>query len=187
MDKDQVLRYSKDEIELLKLFLNNGPNVLIALRNHFLQLPLSPEEAEYFKIMSEDVEYLLRKGILPTLVVDVPLGQEATGYNLLGEKFKNLVNPEATIIDVEANDIVIDYLNQQFALLREDKTPDLLLHELPLRAMAMSDRERLTRVIAYNNILSAVEFRIYLLKGLVEEDKETEEEKKKREELNSTE
>lgn len=184
MDKGQTLRYSKDEIELMRLMVKSREDFTLILRDHFLQLPLDASEKQVLSSLSTDKLELLRKVFLPELRRDVPLTTQSSAYSGLANMENTL--PQIAILHIEAIDLVKAYFEQQFDLLTSDEKPTIVLNELASSMGVDQDELRVVNVLAYNKIIPLVEARIqHVLVGLTAEKVETDEEQKKKEEKNS--
>lgn len=184
MDSGQQMRYSKDEIELIKKFVTSREDSLILLRNHFLQLPLTDEQKSFLQGQSADFVAVLVKTVAPDLDANVPLGQEATLFNRLTTL--ETVQPEASFLHIAANDIIIAYLEQQFAALSQTTEPTIVLQDLKKPIGSDQSEIRLVNLIAYNNIIPLVEGRLLILNALNNKKEETPEEAAKRLKANSS-
>lgn len=74
MDKDQKMRYSKKEMEMLKVMFKNNEENLYALRNHFWQF-----ESKLPQFTDEQL-VLLKKIFLPDNTPDVFIFQQVSMY-----------------------------------------------------------------------------------------------------------
>lgn len=186
MDKGQEGRYSQDELALItKLFQNNEPR-LLALRNVFWQFPLTAEQAELVKFNEEELA-VIKKEFLPEENPDSPLGLQSGMYSLLYSKIRGL-NPLMGLPDIKANDLLIQYVEQQFSQLTDKKQEQLLtLKDLPKDLGIDRDEERFTNVLAFSNITAYIEGHTKNLKALSTPPVElTPEEQKKRDTTNSS-
>ena len=177
MDKGQTLRYSKAEIELINNFTQSREDAVVILRNHFLQLELTDEQKTFISSLNADFYKVIYKTVIPELVADVPVTQEATLYSRL--TMLDQIHPEVAIIQIQANDIFINYCKQQFNALTVDSTPTIVLNLL-CNPVECTNDERVTNLIAYNNIVPLVEQRLNQLTALSPKPVLTEEEIKAR-------
>src|SRR3990167_7995032 len=131
MDPGQKIRYSEAEKALIQItFKDDLP--LYALRNLFWQLPLTETEKVSLRFEANQLK-LIKKVMLPDIERDVPLGQQVdcTADPLLHQL--NVMNPALAMIMMDANDLRIEYLEQQFKKLVTsdfDKEDNLTLQGL---------------------------------------------------------
>ena len=185
MDKNQTKRVSGDEIALIEHFLKSREDALIVLRDFFLQLELTEEEGEFIKSLSNDLIGVLEKMMKPTLTKDVPIDQNASMYSRLSNLEQ--VNPDVGDFHIRANDLLKDYLEQEFNNLK-NKTTDrvLVLNDLPDKLDEDTNYNRLVNIMAYNLIIPIVEGRLKMLSLLVLPPEETPEQMKERMKKNSS-
>ena len=114
---------------------------------------------------------------MPGLVRDVPLTQQASMYSRLN-KLEQL-NPDIGVLHMEANDILIDYFEQEFANLESGirNHNAIVLANLPNKIENDHDFKRVTNMLAYNLIIPIIEGRIQSLVDLVAPAQETPEER----------
>lgn len=175
MDKDQKMRYSKKELEMLKVMFKNNEENLFALRNHFWQF-----ETKLPKFTDEQLE-LLKKIFLPDNTPDVPIFQQVSMYQSL-YKIREM-NPMQGSLFIQANDILIRYMDQQFARLTNGDVEELLiLARLPEEGKGSDQEElRFVNILAYHNIGAYIEGRVQEIKTIIDQvEPESVEEKQKR-------
>lgn len=181
LDTKQIDKYSNGELELIKkIFGGDSPN-LITLRNILYQY----KNTEVLEL-SEDEVKLLKKILLPENSPETPLNWILNMYQGLKE-IRNF-SPEGALIHIEANDILVDYIKQQFNEVVHGVQGHILLEELPLENGSLKDNDRFIRMLAYHNICSYIESRIAEIKSKANPPFElTPEEQKKKELQNSVE
>ena len=181
MDKDQKMRYSKKELEMLKVMFKNNEENLYALRNHFWQF-----ESKLPQFTNEQM-VLLKKIFLPDNTPDVPIFQQVSMYQSL-YKIREM-SPMHGILFIQANDILIRYMDQQFARLTNNDVEELIILErLPDEGKGSDQEElRFVNILAYHNIGAYIEGRIQEIKTIVEQpEPESIEEKQKKLTKNSS-
>lgn len=177
MDKEQTMRVSKDEVALVKQFLESREDATIVLRNHFLQLEVTADEQEYLNSLSPALRDVLKKMMMPSLTRDVPLDQEASMYSRLTTISQ--VTPDVGLIHIQANDILTSYLKQEFKNLEEGNIErTIILDDLPNELGVTQNEQRVINMMAYNLIIPIVEGRIKSLIQLIAPPELTEEQKK---------
>ena len=169
MDKGQKMRYSKDELSLLRNTFKDDDVLLFKIRN--VMYGFSDEAPE----MHPDLEPLIEKTFLPELTPDVPLGQQADLYFALS-KIKE-IPPEVAEVHLEAQDLAIRYVRGRLdILLKKPMSVDLF----SLEALRKPGEKRVERMLAYlfltNNFIDSS---VSSLKILANTDTDTLEGKKK--------
>lgn len=184
MDKNQIIRYSEAEKAIIQKTFKED-EVLYALRNFFWQLELTDIEKTLLKF-EEDSLKIIKKVMLPDIERDVPLGQQAdeTLDPLLQQL--NLMNPALAVIMIDANDLRVKYLTQQFNKIINGKLDieegDIILKDLKKPMSVDQDEIRHINMLAYKSTREYIDGRINEFKYFANPPKpETDEEKKKRE------
>ena len=162
-DQKQTTRFSAGEIELIKLTFGGDGRVLNALRTLLWQ-----EEVEDKSLLefSPEVLTLLKKVLLPTPSMDIPLFQNLSLYQ--GLSVIRDMNPLVADLHIQANDILIQYLKQQFnELVTGDAGEGVILSRLPTSSTGSDQKEgRFVNILAYHNIGGYIEGRIHQLQSL---------------------
>lgn len=171
MDKGQVGYYSKGELELIRNTFKDNDELLYELRN--VMFGFSNQTKQY----TPEVLAVIKKTLLPELTPNVPLGKQDDLYQNL-KVLKDII-PEQGINLIKAQDIVIEYLNNRFSVLKGvssvRKLSDLK------EAESKDDERRYLEMVAYNFLVdNYIDQRIYNLQALANYKEETEEEKKAR-------
>lgn len=169
--REQTMRYSDEEISLIKNTFAENDYLLKVLRKFFLQGSLDLYEINVirnFNIQDQSVK-LLRKTLLPELEFDAPMFQLVDLYVNIDTKEHTMDRAYPLIL---ARDLMCDYLEQQFAVL-EDKKPAMRIIFKNLARAEGKDMERaFVELSARNTILSHIEFQLKslsMLAGLKEE------------------
>lgn len=160
MDKGQTIRYSEAEKALIKKTFQSDL-VLFALRNLFWQLDLTEAERKSLDFQPDQLA-LIRKVMLPDIEREVPLGQQAdeTLDPLLDQLFQ--MNPALACIMMDANDLRIQYLEQQYEMLtsKEFGQPNITLKDLKQNLGKGMDETRHVNMLAYKSIKNYIDGRI---------------------------
>jgi len=179
MDANQITRFSKGEMELIRnTFGGDGEQILYQIRNVFMQFESEPPK------LHKDVLAVLKKMILPELDIDVPLGQQADNYISLSNI--NQIPPDVAFLHIKAKDIVVNYLKQQFAELESGKLGTIILEDLK-KPEGKTDEERFTSMMAFTFLVNAyIDSCLLNLKTLANQTEKTEEQLKEEAKANST-
>lgn len=178
MDKNQSMRYSEAERELLKITFGENDPLIFNIRNVLLQLQGNPVPE-----LSVDVKAILQKMIVPSLSTDVPIGQQADAYSNLPDI--DGMNPMISLLHIQAKDRQRAYLEQQFAIIcGKDQEQTLILQDYTRGGQG--EENRVVDMLAYRGILKHVEIAISNIRHLSNWKEETEEEKAKRLAQNSS-
>lgn len=190
MDKNQKMRYSEAEKALIKKTFQNE-QVLYALRNLFWQLDLSEGEKKVLNFEADQLK-IVKKVLLPDIEREVPLGQQVDFTNDPLLLQLSQMNPALACIMMDANDLRVEYLQQQFLKLvtgdfKENKDSDIILADLKAKQGVDQDEIRHVHMLAYKSIKDYIDGRIFELEYIANPPVElTEEEKKVKTAKNST-
>ena len=121
--KKQTMRFSDDEVSLIKSTFKDNQELSIAIRKVFLQKPLTAPELGMIMNLKDKKELLkvIRKTFLPTIDADAPFNQVVDLWMTLELKDKT---PEIALPHIWARAMLIEYLEQQLKVLegeREEK------------------------------------------------------------------
>lgn len=110
------MRYTDEELALMKNTFSENDELLVAIRKVFLQLPLQQFEKELIQGIAqhEEVITLLRKSILPEIDGDAPFNQVIDLWMTVETKDKE---PESAYLQLVAREKLINYLEQQLKVL----------------------------------------------------------------------
>lgn len=177
MDKGQISRYSKAELQVLKSAFTGNEELLYEVRDVMLGFrnklsnPLRPELLE-----------VLRKFLLPEISADVPLGRQSDLYPAL-DYLKNFPS-DAVLTHLQGRELAQDFLKERFGVL-EGKKSDWKVTDFLDRDKGTDERHK--NFLAYAFLVQGsqpgerhIESRIYEIEALCLQKEETEEEKKKR-------
>ena len=161
IDPKQIERYSDAEKALIVKVFKDSP-AIYALRNLFWQLELTEDEKKLLNFDAETLT-LIKKVMLPEISGDIPLGQQAdiTSDPLLDELDKQ--NPAFALIKMDANDLRVQYLQQQFNKLINgfDKKDEIILKDLRKKLGVDQDAIRHVNMLAYKAICKFIDGKIY--------------------------
>lgn len=178
-DKNQLTIFSKDEMSLLKNTFSNNDTLLYTIRKVFLQFPLTDVEKGLIKtFVTETVYNVLRKRILPVLSPEFPLGQLPSILTTLTQDIR-AKDAEMMADQFAAKQLEIDYLEQQFAVLKDLEA----LQPIKLADMARIDSDTeavFVNITAYLFLLGYIDPSLLMIKALAAEKEETPEETKER-------
>lgn len=184
----QQIRFSNEELQLLKNTFAEREELLFTLRKHMLQLPMpEQEEVSLRKAMSPELAKLLRKLFLPELDGNLPLHQEIDLWLTVKIDDKT---PEEAHPHIMARKQLIYYLDQQLSCFAaEAKHYGIILNVLS-RMDATSDEGKTKEgnyidLITRNTAITHVEQQLMQIKMLAGQKDETPEETLKRLRQNS--
>jgi hypothetical protein len=181
MDKDQQGILSKADIELIRnTFGGSGEELLYHIRDVFLQF-----EAKEAPKFTDDVLSIVRKYVIPELSPDLPIKAQADLYFSL-DNIKQ-IPPEVAYIHIKAMDLMIEYLEQQFAELSSGVKDDMSLSLSYFKEKKLkTEEDRFVDMVAYQSIVAYIENSLDRLRTVANSKDETEEEIAKRLEMDST-
>ncbi len=159
MDKGQAMRYSEAEKDLIKRTFQDDV-VLFALRNLFWQLDLTELEKKVLNFKPDQLA-LIKKVMIPDIEREIPLNQQVdeTVDPLLEQL--HMMNPALAVIMMDANDLRIQYLRQQYDILESKHFSDtpLVLKDLK-KKIGVDDEHRHINMLAYKSIRGYIDGRI---------------------------
>lgn len=175
----QPMRYSDEELSLIKNTFCENDELLRALRKVIFQGVLNDEEMKIirsFNVQPEAVK-VLRKTILPEIDLDAPFFQMVDLYVNIDTKESSIEKAYPMAV---ARDMVVDYLDQQFkVLIGEEEKPTIIFSKL--HSPKGKDIEAaFTELAARNTLLQHVDFQLLQLKTLAGQKEETIEQTKAR-------
>jgi hypothetical protein len=180
--KEQTMRYSDDELSLIKETFKDNLPLLKAIRKVFLQLELSEtEDIMIKKTIKGEVFDIIKKEFLPEIDGDAPLGQVTD--LMLSVNIDNR-NPVEAILLMKSRQKMIKYLEQQLSVLGGESINENI-ELLDMIDLEKDVEETYPDVIARNTIVLYVENRLQDLKTLSSQEPMTPEEEAKAQEQNS--
>jgi hypothetical protein len=175
------MRYDDKELELIKRAFAENDELLIAIRKHFLQLPMTAIEQSLLVNLKSDEATLkvIRKTFLPTLDGDAPFNQVIDLWMTIELKGKD---PKEAYNEIVARELLIDYLEQQLKVL-EGGVPsvnDLQLADLT-KVYAKTQAEAMfAKFVMRNTLISHTEQQLFMFSILAGQKTETIEQTKER-------
>jgi len=177
------LRYSDDELILIKQMFSDNVELLKALQRAFLQLPLSVNNLSILQISNikgnKNLINLLQKIFLPKIEDDVYF-TEIWDYHA-GIDFKGKL-AEQIVADIKATDVLVAYYDQQLKALEKGEwntEQDIKIKDLT-STKNKTDEQIYIDLLARNNILGTIAGRVQQLYILAGQKDETPEEQKRR-------
>jgi hypothetical protein len=185
--KDQVLIYNDQELELIKSVFAENEELIYIIRKVLLQFPLTEsEEIQLRGVMNEEVYQVLKKRIFPEMSDDFPLGQIGDLYQTLTNDLK-VKSVEDMVPLFDAKQLELEYLELQFTVLKNLGTnvpQTIRLSELA----TLKDKtgyQRYVDTTARNFLLGFIDPMLIMIKNLAGQKNETLEETKARIQRNS--
>jgi len=178
--KPQKLRFTEEELSLIKNTFAERDDLLLAIRKVMLQLDL-PEREDIMlrEIMKENVAKVIKKFILPELDGNAPLFQLASMWMNTLIKAREM-NNEKAFLYIEAREIEEKYISQQLDVLTEGKGEETIKHA-ELKEKGKKDfAQRYIDLIAWDSLISFIDSQLMQIKLVAGTKKETEEEQIKR-------
>ncbi len=189
VEKPQKIRYSNDELQLLKNTFVDNEQLLKSVRKVMLQLDL-PESEDVLlrKIMTDKLAALLRKMFLPEIDGDAPLHQVIDLWMTVEIKDKD---PEFAYVLLKSREKLIEYLDQQLKVLSNKKTDIKIILDdnkgISTKGRMMADCEQLYINITFRNtLIGHIEQQLDQIRMLAGRKEETPEETLKRLHQNSS-
>lgn len=180
MDKDQKMRWSKAELELMRSIFSENNELLHEVRNYFHGFVgvevLKPK-------LSEDTVKILRKLVIADPEADSPITQLSDIY--MGLSKIQEMNPAVGVLHIQAKDVQDGYLRAAMGALEGKAEWTFSLKRLKEKE-GKTEEMRYVDMLAYINTLNYIETRFYELKTLSNMKEETLEEQQKRVEANSS-
>jgi hypothetical protein len=180
MAQKKPMRYTDNELLLIKGSFAENDKIVVALRKFFLQIPLSEaDDIEVMKIKnSPEAMTIIEKTFLPELDGNAPLNQVIDLWMTLriDDKFPEIAYPH-----ILSRKLLINYFKQQIKLLKDKKIEDIDIIKfddlLPENEMAT---ESYVNLLTRNTIITHTEQQLYQLNTLAGLKTETPEETIKR-------
>lgn len=182
--KGQLFIYNDKELELIKNTFSENEDLLYAIRNVLLQFPLSDLDKQNLKLLNDDVVAVIKKRIFPQIDSEAPLTQLSDMYQTLNEDLKTKSIEEMDLL-FEAKILEVDYLTQQFSILRGLNVEEVIKLDELANLKGKNSSLRFIHTKARNFLLPFVDSMLMLLKNIAGSKNETVEETKKRLDRNS--
>ena len=177
--KGQVLIFNDQELSLIKATFADNEDLLYAIRKVLLQLKLTDQEQKLIDSMSKEVYAVVKKRLYPDIDGDSPLTQIGDIYQTLTKDLQSKsVEDMKPLFD--AKQLEIDYLNQQFNVLKGKKVEEKIkLSELG-NLIGKDNYERFVHTTARNFLLGYIDPMLLMLKKIAGQKTESVDELKKR-------
>lgn len=123
-------RYTQDELSLISKAFLGEEDILFLLRKFFLQGTLLEWEKVLLAKIDPDTLEVIKRCLLPELNLDAPVGQANDLW--ISADMSQAMNKllEYAYLDMQAQQIVIDYLTGQFQELASGKKNKIVLQDL---------------------------------------------------------
>lgn len=178
--KPQTMRYSDDELRMIKANFAENESLLLLMRKAMFQFPMSAEERELLsnQFSSEEINKLMRKTFLPEIQDDIPLGQSIDLWMTVEMRDKD---PQRVMVDLLVRKRLIERLETGLECLKGVVPVDFdpVVKYSPNIVMSESYDEYV-RVNSRNTYISHIEQQLIQLKLLAGLKEETIEESKER-------
>lgn len=187
--KKQTMRFSDQELSLIKNTFAENDMLLTALRKLFLQMPLDVVDKNELSLVTgnKDVLKVVRKCYLPTLEPDAPFNQMVDLWMTVEIKDKQ---PEDVLPNLVARQVLLQYLEEQIDRL-ESGNYDVInglefASFVPSYALSRADAlNAYVNLVARNTLISHNEWQVTQLSVLAGQKDETVEQTQKRLQQNS--
>lgn len=185
-DENQVFIYNQAELSLIQKVFSENDVLLYIIRKVLLQFPLTEVEKGLFRMqVTPEVHAVLKKRLLPDIGDEYPIGQLPSILVSLSEQLK-AKNVDELEEQFASKELEIDYLEQQFAVLKDLDAPQ----PIKLKEMAVlkgkSLEQKFVGISAYLFLLGYIDPMLNMIKVIAGSKDETPEEKLKRLERDST-
>ena len=173
--KKQSMRYSEEELSLIKNTFAENEELLKTLRKFFWQFSLDPIQLEEIKKISAQKELvkLLRKTFLPFLEPDAPFQQVIDLWMTI--KLEG-ITPENAHPIIQSREKLIQYLDQQLKYLENEVVSEPKIYFKDLARMSnlgVDSEENYINLVVRNMIISHVEMQLNQLIVLAGDKEET--------------
>ena len=172
-NKDQKFIFSDVELELIKNTFSENDELLYAVRNVLLQFELSDAQKQMIRAqVTPEVYAIIRKRMLPELDGSFPLTQLSSFWTTITNDIKSRSKEDMELL-LEAKKLEVEYLEQQFTVLKDLDAPQ------PIKLTEMCVPEYVS-MTAYLFLLGYIDPALGFIKSIAGEKTETIEEQKKR-------
>lgn len=178
--KPQTMRYSDDELRMIKSNFAENESLLLLMRKAMFQFPITVEERDLLsnQFSSEEINKLMRKTFLPEIQEDIPLGQSIDLWMTVEMRDKD---PLRVMVDLLVRKRLIERLETGLECLKGVVPVDFdpVVQYSPNIVMSESYDEYV-KVNSRNTYISHIEQQLIQLKLLAGLKEETIEESKER-------
>lgn len=185
-DKDQVLMFNEAELGLIQAVFAENDDLLFLIRKVLLQFELTPEEKGIIRhSVTPEVYSILKKRIFPDWSDDYPLSSIPSFVTSLTTDIRQ--RKEEDMIGLfEAKELEMDYLEQQFRVLKGEEV-ELKISLLDMAKLKGKDaHQKFVDMTAYLYLMGHIDPMLVFIKNLAGQKNETPEQKKKRLTQNSS-
>lgn len=175
--KKQVMRFSDEELQLIKGVFSENDDLLKSIRKVFYQIPLTAVDLSRLSVTfngKEGLQKLLRKTFLPQLDAEMPFAQQIDLWMTI--KLKDMMVEEAAV-HLESIQTWINYIDQQLKIIEKGKyksKPKITIRGLT-DIKDKTSRQMFADMLARNTVVNHVEtqlMQLFLLAGKKEETTE---------------
>ncbi len=159
------MRYSDEELSLIKQAFKANEDILLSLRKWFLQMPLETLDQVNLKRITDSKETLaiIRKTFLPELDPNAPLSQLADMW--VGVEIKDKL-PETAYPHILSREKVTQYLEQQLLLLEGTPGEPAIMFVDMVKGEDKDILERYVDLLTRNTIITHCQFQLMQLNVL---------------------
>ena len=160
-NKEQRMRYTDEELGLMKAVFAEDREKLYIIRKVMFQFPLTDEEKSALQsFVTEPVFALMKKTFVPYLEPDAPLFQMSNLVLGLGADTKSL-SPDGAWPFIKAKELEVSYIEQQLKALHGESEQKIILSELTSLDYPKAQREQVyINILAWNFLLSFIDSNI---------------------------
>lgn len=185
-DKDQVLMFNSKEIDLIKAVFCDNDDLLYIIRKVLLQFELTKdEEITLRKTMSDELYSVIKKRIFPDFSDEYPLTQIPSLVTTLTSDIKTKTVDEMQPL-FEAKQLEIDYLEQQFRVLKGLKVEQKIKLTDLSQIKGKESWDCFVDMTAYLFLMGHIDPMLGFLKNIAGQKNESVEDAKKRMTQNSS-
>lgn len=179
-DKEQVLMFNSAEIGLIKAVFADNDDLLYIIRKVFLQFELDKNESATLKSsLTPELYSILKKRIFPDWGCEYPLTQIPSFLTPLTTDIRGRKEEDMYSL-FEAKELEMDYLDQQFRVLKgEEVEQKIILIDLA-RLKGKEAHQKFIDMTAYLYLMGHIDPMLGFLKNIAGQKIETVEEAKKR-------
>lgn len=181
--KKQTMRYSEEELNLIKGTFAENDDLLKTIRKVFYQMPLTAIDLSRLELVFHNkpaIQKVVRKTFLPQVEAELPIQQNIDLW--LTVKIKDLMVQEAGA-HLDSIQLWIDYIDQQLKVIETGKYQKKqkisfakLVDIRPKKDEFMTSEQKFVKVLARNTIVNHVEQQLQQLNILAGLKAETPEE-----------
>lgn len=177
--REQTMRYTDEEIGVVKNTFAENDYLIKVLRKFFLQGTLTSDEVNVIRSFTSQPNSVsvLKKTLMPTLELEAPAFQLVDLYINIETKDSS---PEKAFLLARARDMMCDYFEDQFLILADKKPTHNIVFKGLERAEGKEVDQAYIELNCRNTLISHIEFQLLQLKTLAGLKEETVEDTKAR-------